>query len=666
VNLSELSDEELLLMAKAPVDNLARQRARAGVAPMPKADNGLKAMSDDELLAIAGVSGKPKGQVRELEMTPGGSFAAPKAQPRRADDFDANELYSLGSSPESLRAALHAQEGEREKGPGFLERTGADLKYNITHPVERLSQGVDFVGSALTKGVNAATAGAYGAARNLIGGAIAPEANAAANATEGQFDREHPFVSGLAAGAGYLSPVGPANMVGRVAAKAGEGAAKLVPRLLERPVAGAVTGGLGAGGLGAAETLADGGSLQEAGEHGLRGLKYGGIAGGAIGAVQGGIGRLAEGADRRTSERNIADFTDGASATRRDRVIGKGGEKYDRIDSLARRTPELEGAAGDPIKQKPIVEAQIDRTGAQLDDIYDGVIVRPQAIVNPMREVAAEIRSKPHTGQQAAVADALEAEAKHVESTWRDFSTKGRERPIQPESEYTNGTSVGAAPREPTVRMSHDQVRELGYADRGFQPPQPEVGHIDARQARQMITDYGKGLYAGNPNNPAGIPKAIRQEVYRRQTDALRGAVEHFKPGVSEELNAANAEMSDWLNIHDAVSSRASRAQTPGMTLKKQSHDILDMALAATHPGHYLAKKGIEHFGPGAIRGIDRELSTGGAVLQEANPLIRALENEREQSRRRADALKNEQKTKQQLDEEERLRAIREALQQPN
>jgi hypothetical protein len=169
-----------------------------------------------------------------------------------------------------------------------------------------------------------------------------------------------------------------------------------------------------------------------------------------------------------------------------------------------------------------------------------------------------------------------------------------------------------------------------------------------------MITNYGKGLYAGNPNNPVPISKAIKQEVYRRQVAALGDAVEQVKPGIREELNAANAEMSDWLNIRDIVDSRAGRSLTPGMTAKGIANKTLDAFLGFMHPGHYLLKKGVEHYGPGALRGIDNQLSLGGASLQEANPLIRALEAEREQSRRRAEMVKQNELSKKQFEEEER------------
>lgn len=616
MNLGDLSDEELY--RAAGVDNLARQQKRgAGVDKFADPAN----LADDELFAVAGIKpgAAPKAaSMREYDMVGGKAIPRPVRAPGQLppDAITSEELYALGSSPESLKAHLNAQAAtEHRSAPGFFEGVKQNWQRAVTNPKEEALRELGLLGSAVTKGVNAATLGAYGAARNLVGGAVAPEANAAANATEQQFDREHPFASGLAAGAGYLAPVGPASMVGQIAGKAGEGAARLVPRLLERPVAGAVTGAVGAGSMGAAETLADGGTLRDAGESALRGAKYGGIAGGAIGTIQGGIGRLAEGADSRISERNISDFTEGASAARRDRVVGKGGAKYDRIDSLARRTPELEQAAGDPLKQAPIVQAQIDRTGAQLDSIYDGVRVPHNVVSDPLREVAAEIRSRPHTSQQAAVADALDMEARHVSSTWRNYA---------------------------------------------------QDGGVDARDARQMITSYGKGLFRGNPNSPVSIPAEIKRDVYARQTQNLGRMTEYMKPGVSEELAAANAEMSDWLNINDAVTARASRAATPGMTLKGQAHNILDTALGVMHPGHFLLKKGVEHFGPGAIRGIDRELSTGGAVLQNANPLIRALENEREQSRRRAQMLRREQLDKQQFEEEERQRRAQEAFQQQN
>jgi hypothetical protein len=668
VSFGDVSDEELMQAAGMPIDNLARQKKRgAGVDKFADPTN----LADDELFAAAGISPgasktpPEKPPMRELVRQPGGGFTekpAPGALP--PDAITTDELYALGSSPQTLRANLatqHHKGAEAPRPPGLLEREFVEpWRKRFSDPLGALQEEAGAVGPMLTKVANAATAGGYGALRNMVGGWIDPESNAAANDAVTRYERERPMAANLASGVGYALPIGPANMIGRSAAAIGEGAAGLAgkagARFLERPLAGAVTGAVGAGGIGAAETAAEGGSLSDVGESAARGAKYGALFGGGIGTAQGALGGLREGAEARKSARNLSDFTEGGPAGKRDRVVGKGGEKYDRIDSLARRTPELEAAAGDPIKQKPIVEAQIDRTGAQLDDIYSGVAVRPQTIAGPMREVAAEIRSKAHTSQEAAEADALLREADHVEQSWSQFSKKGRPgegRPIQPESEYTNGTSVGVAPREPTVRMSHDEVRGVGYRERGYQPP-PEVGYIDARPARQMITNYGKGLYAGNPNNPVPISKAIKQEVYRRQVAALGDVVEQAKPGVREELNALNAEHSDWLNIRDAVDSRAGRSLTPSMTGKGIVNKALDSFLGFMHPGHYLLKKGVEHYGPGALRGIDNQLSLGGASLQEANPLIRALEAEREQSRRRAEMVKQNELSKKQFEEEER------------
>jgi hypothetical protein len=692
-----MDDDEFRLLMTAPEDNLKKQRARAGVKP-PTAAPKTPDMSDDDFVR-AMTATAPKAPVREFDMVGGKAMPRSSSTPQaRADIITPDELYELGSSPESLKSQLHAQgASEHKNGPGVLGRTFVEpWRRRVADPVGALKDEVGtfagLVGGGFDKAADSATLGLYTKGRDWLYEQASPQLAQAAKNTDQWMDREHPVASSAASAAGYLAPVGPANMLGRAAAVVGEGAARAVPKLLARPVAGAVTGALGAGSVGAAEAYTKGGSAEEIAETGLRGLKYGAAAGGTIGAAQGVSGRLAEGADRRISQRNVAEFTDGASAAKRDRVVGKGGVKYDRIDSLARRTPELEAAAGDPVKQAPIVQAQIDRAGSQLDDIYDGVVVRPRAITGPLRDVAAQIRSKPHTSEQAAIAETLEREAQHVESTWSQYSKKGRERPIQPESQYTEGTSVGVTPRESTRRVSHEDMRKLGhqditydvngapYMDRAIGPGEPprqmtakagarpgaapaaEQGYVDARQARQMITNYGKGLFRGNPNGPAGIPTEIKREVYRRQTEELGKAAEYFKPGISEELGAANAEMSDWLNISDAVGARASRAATPGMTLKGQAHQILDFGLGVLHPGHYLAKKGLEHVGPGAMRGIDRQLSLGKAAIQESNPLIRALESEREQSRRRSDAVRRGNLAKQQIEEEERQRRAQEAF----
>ncbi len=658
-----------------PVDNLQKQRARAGV-KSPRSS-----MSDDDFAAAMGAA-PVKAPVREYDMV--GGKLAPRAAPvQRADDFTTEELYALGSSPQTLRAQLSGPV-ERKEEPGFFSRMKAN-------PV---GETAGLVGGAFDRAADAASLGGYTWGRNKLYGAISPKLEASTRAVDDDFSRQHPNLANAADAVGYMSPLGVPNLFAKGAAVAGEAGAKflagkLLPKALERPVAGAVTGSIATGATAAGEAYMGNEDASGILGAGAKGAGYGAAFGGAMGIGQGVIGRQAERADKWESKQNIADFTDGAPAAKRDRVVGKSGEKRDRIDALARRTPDLREVRGDAVKQEPIVAREIDRVGASLDQVYEGGMARPNVIVDPMRQVAAEIRSKAHTGQEAEVAKQLETEADRVAETWSSFSKKGRgpnEYPAQPRSHTEPSVETiiaGRAPKGDTVRMSHEDMRSLGYADRidrrgriGQYEPPPEQGYIDAREARQMITKYGKGLYGGNPNNVPSIPKEIRQEVYRRQVDALRDTMEHFKPGVSEELNAYNAEMSDWLNIHDAVKSRAARAQTPGMTLKGQANGILDTALAVMHPTHYLAKKGLEHGGPGALRFINRELAQQGATgmaLREANPLIQALESERAKSRRREELIRGAQEgsaefetMRRQQEQEELARRVSEYMMERN
>jgi hypothetical protein len=137
---------------------------------------------------------------------------------------------------------------------------------------------------------DAASVGAYRRARNMISGAVAPEATRAAQATEDQFNAEHPLTANAAAGTGYLLPGGaPVRLAEGITA----GVRALGPRAIalglgSRPVVGAATAALDSGALRAAEDVTQGAPIdaslaKRAGQAALIGGGLG-FAGGAIGA----------------------------------------------------------------------------------------------------------------------------------------------------------------------------------------------------------------------------------------------------------------------------------------------------------------------------------------------------------------------------------------------
>ena len=513
-------------------------------------------------------------------------LASPEGAAPRGDIITPEELYKLGWSPESLKSKLETDAiGEKPKTPG-QESTGEEWsrrwnrfkEHPISGGLENLRESAGSVGAMLTNAANSATFGAYGKARNLLLDAVSPGAAQAANANDQAVNAAHPFMGKMASAAGYLTPYGAPEMAARaagaVAAPVIRAAGPAAETLAGRVLGNAGQGALAGGAVSAGEAATAGAPLPAVGSAALQGAKGGAILGGAVGAVGKGLDSLAEYADKKVSERNIADLTEGASAGRRDRVVGRAGSKADRIDSLARRTPELAPAAGDPVKQLPVVEDQLNRLDSQRDQIYKGVQVPPTVLTDSMRRLASHLQTQPGIENKAMAAH-LDAQAADYEST------------------------LGPAP-------------------------------IDAMQARQYASRLGDNLFAGNPNADIPAAKAIKRDLYFNIVNDLNRHVDMAKPGVRPELEAMNAEYSDWANIKNAVEARASRAQTPSMTGKAIVGRGVDMLLGAMRPTHYLAKKAIEHFGPGMLRGgTDAAASMGGTgqgLIQQANPLIQATQ----------------------------------------
>lgn len=545
--------------------------------------------------------------------------SAPKALP--PDQITAKELYDAGSSPETLRARLD-EAPMKPPEPGLLDRIKA-------HPLEEAGKGALNIGQMLTRAADTATFGGYSKARNLAYGAVSPRLAGETQAADETFGREHPYMASTGDALGYVTPGGGPELIARGVGRAAGAASRAVGPAAEG-LAGRVIGGAGqgaatGGAIAGAEAAAAGAPPSEIGSSALGGAEFGGVMGGALGAAGAARAKLGRWADKGITDRNLSDLTEGGGAAKRDRVVGRGGEKADRIDSLARRTPALDAAAGDPMKQGPIVQGEIDRVGRQLDEVYKGMPVPLDVLTAPMRAMANRLEMEPGIENKSRAAH-LRAQADDYERTLAPQSY--RALPV--------GKVAPPMPGEATQVIPRQTMGELigNPGQRSPNPPQPpgrprlpapQGGMIDAARARELATKMGDGLFAGNPNNlDIGASKKLGRELYGQVVDMLNTVAERQKPGIRPELEAANAEMSDWLNIRNAVTARAARAQTPSMTGKSIVGKGVDTILAVTHPVGYVAKHGLEHFGPGLSRGLQNELAAPPGALATSNPLMRA------------------------------------------
>lgn len=534
--------------------------------------------------------------------------AAPQAGPSSADvdrvraligtprevipRLDKKAMYANGMSPETAVSLLDAGDTQKPSGPPPRTRGMRDPITGEIGPTldEGDADRAKTLSAAISRGLDSASTGLYSRGRDAVMNTIRPGSGDQLRQDEARTNADNPVGVGLGRGAGYFfgAPALAARgvsaglgMLGRAAF--GEGAAA-VPALIARPVTGAVTGAAVNAPIAAAEAGAAGASPREMLSAAGTGAKQGAAWGGFLGAVGGTAETLAKGAGARQDARTIGDYTDGAPAGKRDRVVGKAGEKTPRVVELAKRYG-LDSAGGDSQAQLHGTQTAIDDVGGRLDQVYAGVKVPASAVTDRMLGLAIELEKNPATSRMA---DQIMSEASEVNRSW--------------------GT-----------------------------------GDVDARAVRKYATSLGKSLFNGNPNTDPSLAKQIRNQVYGTLVDAVGQHVEAAKPGTAETLGQLNSDMSDLLNMQSAVTSKASREASPSTRLSNVAASVADKVIGFTHPAHYVAKKAIEHFGPGVVRGVDSVLADSAApssLIQSANPIMQALDNWKNENSRRAEQIK--------------------------
>lgn len=490
------------------------------------------------------------------------------------------------------------------EGPITGSKVGGALEYAIQNPRSFSADVDENAARAMTYpalALDSITGGLFRKGRNALGEAIDPEGIAATKQREKEVEGSSlpsQFAANTARAIGYVSPVGLPAMAGRAAGAGTNALANALPKgigsvVASRPVAGAI-GGAATGGLtSAAETAAAGGSPGEILESGGHGAKYGAAFGAGLGTAAAGLSALGKGAQGRIDSRLIGDLTEGAPATKRDRIVGRGGEKFDRAVETAKRTPELVETSRDPSASLQAINKRIEEVGGHLDDAYSGTgpfgepgtpaTLPTRAVSDPLVALAAELEKNPATRNAA---NEVLQRAQDIHASWGD-------------------------------------------------------GTVPATEVRKLATALGRDLFRGNPNLDSTLAKTVRQKVYGSLVDTIGKSVEAAKPGSSEALASLNAEMSDLLNMRSAVEGRAARESTPTTRLAPTIQKVADAALLVTNPTAYAGRKALGALGPGAIRGVDQFLA--GSQFEASNPLLRALEASQEQNRRRAELMRGTQ-----------------------
>lgn len=505
--------------------------------------------------------------------------------------LDKKAMYENGMSPETAVSLLDAGDSQQPSGPPPRTRGMRDPITGEIGPTldEGDADRAKTLSAAISRGLDSASTGLYSRGRDAVMNAASPGSGDRLHQDEARTEAENPVAVGLGRGTGYFvgAPALAARgvsaglgMLGRAAF--GEGAAA-VPALIARPVTGAVTGAAVNAPIAAAEAGAAGASPREMLSAAGQGAKQGAGFGFVLGAAGGAAETLAKGASARQDARIIGDYTDGAPAGKRDRVVGKAGEKAPRVVELAKRYG-LDSAGGDSQAQLHGTQAAIDDVGGRLDQVYAGVKVPATDISGRLVNLAAQLDQNPAT---RGLSNEVFRAAEDVHSSW--------------------GT-----------------------------------GPVEARQVRQYATSLGKSLAVGNPNTDPSLAKQVRNQVYGTLVDAVGKHVEAAKPGTAETLGQLNSDMSDLLNMQSAVTSKASREASPSTRLSNVAASVADKVIGFTHPAHYVAKKAIEHFGPGMARGVDSVLadSAPSSLIQSANPIMQALDSWKNENRRRAEQVR--------------------------
>lgn len=299
-------------------------------------------------------------------------------------------------------------------------------------------------------------------------------------------------------------------------------------------------------GLGASEAEDVPGQLLDAGGSAL-------ISAGTAGLLKGVMDR----APKRAVERALGDITDGATATMRDRVVGKAGDRVKDVLPILREKA-FKGAGRDPNKLLTATENALAETGQALDQAY----ARGGASVPSIPVV-------------------------QVQRTLDQFAAGLEKDP-------------GKAPLARSVRGLMDDVWK-SWSDRKA---------VTAQDVRVLASDVADTAFRGSPSVAPKAGQATSQQVWGALKGLIDESLEKTAAGSSAEVRALNKRMSTLFNVREAVRYRATREATESTRLKDRISGGLDLGLALAEPSAFVAKKAYDFVGKPLVRMADDRLAS--------------------------------------------------------
>lgn len=299
------------------------------------------------------------------------------------------------------------------------------------------------------------------------------------------------------------------------------------------------------GGIGASEA-------EDVGSQLLEGAGSAALSAGTAGLLKGVMDR----APKRAVERALGDVTDGATATMRDRLVGKGGDRVKDVLPILREKP-FRQAGRDAGKLLGATENAIADTGQALDAAYarGGAAAPSISVVKVQRTL--------------------------------DKFAAGLEK------------DPGKAPLARQVRGLMDDVWKA-WGDRKA---------VTAQDVRVLASDVAETAFRGSPAVAPKAGQATSQQVWGALKELIDESLEAGSKGSSAEVRALNKRMSTLLNVREAVRYRATRESTESTRLKDRISGGLDLGLALAEPSAFVAKKAYDIVGKPLVRTADDKLA---------------------------------------------------------
>lgn len=274
---------------------------------------------------------------------------------------------------------------------------------------------------------------------------------------------------------------------------------------------------------------------------------------GALGGATAGIaGKLLHGAPERVEKRLLGNITDGATATQRDRVVGRAGSKVGDVLEAIKGDKAIRAAGDDAHKLAPAIQSAIETTGSKLDTVIEGgAPILVSDVLGKVEGVAKRIAQDPG---KRDLARAVASKADDVLETWGNRT------------------------------------------------------HVTPQEVRVLAGDIADAAFHGSPAVAPTQGKSVSREVWGELKDLLSESVLQGGGNV-KELDALNKKMSTLLNMREAAVYRATRESTPSTRLSSRLSSALDLGLAFADPTSFAAKKAYDFVGKPALKVGDELLA---------------------------------------------------------